>query len=452
MPSVNLTDPFPGVDTTAPQVQTEKDVTISTLDNGLRVASLDNGSPLASVGVFIDAGSRYENASINGVSHFMEQMAFKSTKYRSDFKLCREMSKLGASVSASAGREHFIYSGDCLKEHVPHVVGTFSDVIQYHSFNDSEVAAQKKIFLEEVEKIGEAGEAQVMEDVQQAAYSNQTVGLSLYGNKDSVAQMSPELLREYASSFFTPGRMVVAGVGVKHDELKEHVEASFTDLPADKEDLVKAAAVYTGGDLRRHTGGPMANYAICFETAGWQDKDLVPMCVLQMLMGGGGSFSAGGPGKGMCSRLYENVLNNYGWVENASSFNAIHDDTGLFGVTGTCPAEFVGSLAEVCTHELTGMAGELPEVQIKRGKNQLKSAVLMQLEQRALHMEDIGRQVLTYGKVQSGADIAQQIDAVTAADIKRVASNMLNTAPSVAANGTLDSLQRYDVLAKSFGK
>jgi len=58
---------------------------------------------------------------------------------------------------------------------------------------------------------------------------------------------------------------------------------------------------------------------------------MVPMAVLQMMMGGGASFSAGGPGKGMHSRLYERVLNRYHFAQSALSFNAIYDDTAIFG-------------------------------------------------------------------------------------------------------------------------
>ena len=59
---------------------------------------------------------------------------------------------------------------------------------------------------------------------------------------------------------------------------------------------------------------------------------LVPTCVLQQLLGGGSSFSAGGPGKGMYTRLYREVLNQHHWVESAESFVSIHETTGMLGV------------------------------------------------------------------------------------------------------------------------
>lgn len=68
--------------------------------------------------------------------------------------------------------------------------------------------------------------------------------------------------------------------------------------------------------------------------AGWHDPDLVAMCVVQILLGGGDSFSAGGPGKGMYSRLYRELLNRYYWVEGAEAFVNLHNETGVLGIAG----------------------------------------------------------------------------------------------------------------------
>ena len=67
-------------------------------------------------------------------------------------------------------------------------------------------------------------------------------------------------------------------------------------------------------DLSNVSLGPtpmpdLAHVVIGMEGCSHRDDDFVAFCVLNMMMGGGGSFSAGGPGKGMYTRLYLNVLN-----------------------------------------------------------------------------------------------------------------------------------------------
>jgi processing peptidase subunit alpha len=190
---------------------------------------------------------------------------------------------------------------------------------------------------------------------------------------------------------------------------------------------------------------------VAFESADWHSKDLVATCVLQTLMGGGGSFSAGGPGKGMTSRLYENVLNQHGWVESASSFNLIYNDSGLFGVYGSCQATHLGSLADVFAKELTRMAGPLTDTEFSRAKNQLKANGLMQLETRSMQLEDIGRQLLTYNKVATPAETCALVDSVTKEDVSRVARTLLKKKPAIAGLGNLSYLPSYQELASHFG-
>jgi len=150
-PRVPMDTQWPGLHLTgasaAPRAQPSSEIAISTLPNGIRVATAQSGSPIASVGVFVDGGSRFETPDTNGLTHFLELMSLKSTTNRSDFRLVRDMLKLGASVSASAGREHFIYTADCLQEHVPHVLGTLGDVIQHHAYDAQEIIEEREKYI-----------------------------------------------------------------------------------------------------------------------------------------------------------------------------------------------------------------------------------------------------------------------------------------------------------------
>ena len=315
-----------------------EDAEISTLPNGLRVVTLPSHSPIASVGVFVDTGSRYETPDLSGITHFLEVMSLKSTVNRTDFRLVREMLKMGANVSAASSREHFMYAADCLKEHVPAICGTLADVIQNHIFHIEELLEEKEMYEQELKDKDKMMELKLLEAIHEAAWNNNTVGLPLYAPPHNLPYFTSETLKQYQRTYFTPKRMVVTAIGYEHQQLVDLVQATFTSLPPDVIDpSSRQPAQYTGGDVRIHKKGDegLVHIALAFETANWHDKDLLPMCVLQLLMGGGGSFSAGGPGKGMYSRLYNNILNKYDWAESASSFNAIYNDTAIFGIYGT---------------------------------------------------------------------------------------------------------------------
>lgn len=198
-----------------------------------------------------------------------------------------------------------------------------------------------------------------------------------------------------------------------------------------------ALSHYTGGFLSLPPLPPPQNPAhphlshiyLAFETPPISSPDIYALATLQTLLGGGGSFSAGGPGKGMYSRLYTNVLNQHGWVESCIAFNHSYTDSGLFGIGASCTPARVAQMLDVMCRELqnltldTGLSALQP-VEINRAKNQLRSAVLMNLESRMIELEDLGRQVQMHGRKVGVKEMCAKIDALTGRDLRRVAQQV----------------------------
>lgn len=103
---------------------------VSSIGNGLRVATENNGAATATVGLWIDAGSRYENDRNNGVAHFLEHMAFKGTAKRSQTDLELEIENMGAHLNAYTSREQTVFYAKCLSKDVPRAVEIIADIIQ----------------------------------------------------------------------------------------------------------------------------------------------------------------------------------------------------------------------------------------------------------------------------------------------------------------------------------
>lgn len=175
---------------------------------------------------------------------------------------------------------------------------------------------------------------------------------------------------------------------------------------------------------------------MAFEVGGWDSQDLVPVCVLQTLLGGGSSFSAGGPGKGMYSRLYREVLNRYHWTESAEAFTSFHSESGLWGISGACPPERARDLVRALAEHFVRLAVDhVTDEELYRARNMLKCNVLTQLESRLVLFEDIGRQILTYGKREDAATMCGKIDNVTKEDIRNVVRKALLKPPTLSAVG-----------------
>jgi len=421
---------------------------VTTLENGLKVASSDLPLPCTTLGVYIDSGSSYET--VSGTSHALQHMAFKSSATYSHLSVVRTGEKLGAVAAAIAGRENMVYQIDTLKSSVPEAMELLADTVFASKLLPWELEETKEVMKMEIDEAS-ANPQQLLQDMSHtAAFGTASpLGKPLACPKRNFGAVTPEVLNAFVSEQYSPSKMVLAAAGYDHEELVALASKTFGALPAGAAQT-PAPSVYTGGEYRESSDEELTHFALSFKAPGWKDKDLVPICVLNTLMGGGASFSAGGPGKGMYTRLYQNILNRYAFVYSASVFSAFYNDAGIFGVYGATSADCMGQLVAAMVGEMKKMGTSISEVELARAKNQLKSSLLMNLESRAILFEDIGRQVLTYGARTPPEELVAQIEAVTAADLVGVAQTMLKTPPSVAVYGDTTSVPRYDQIAAQF--
>ncbi|CAG8754480.1 4722_t:CDS:2, partial [Dentiscutata heterogama] len=188
-------------------------------------------------------------------------------------------------------------------------------------------------------------------------------------------------------------------------------------------------AHYTGGTLLLDKSQPHTHLYISFEGLSIHDPDIYALATLQMLLGGGGSFSAGGPGKGMYTRLFTNVLNQYSWVESCMCFNHCYTDSGLFGIMASCRPEYNRVLVDVIAKQFESVTSYgregVTQMELARAKNQLKSSLLMNLESRMVQLEDLGRQVQVHGYKIPVEVMCKKIDDVTLEDLVRVAGKIV---------------------------
>lgn len=127
------------------------------------------------------------------------------------------------------------------------------------------------------------------------------------------------------------------------------------------------------------------------------------------MMGGGSSFSAGGPGKGMYTRLYTNIMNQFHWIYSATATNHSYADSGLFCIHVSSKPDRIANAVRVTTREMVAMASQPGSEELRRAKTQLQSMLLMNLEARPVVFEDVARQVLATGHRKNPEDYIEKI-------------------------------------------
>ncbi|KAJ2825496.1 Mitochondrial-processing peptidase subunit alpha, partial [Coemansia erecta] len=471
---------------------------VTTFPNGLRITSESNPGHFAAVGVYVDAGSRYEDGPTSGYAHLMDRLAFRNSERFTSAEAMAAIEKLGGSIMSSSSRECIMYQAAVFPQDVPTAVKLLADTTLRPNFLPEDVAELQATVPWELQDVESKADMFLPEKLHEAAFRSGTLGNPLLCPIAQLGGATVGSLSRYHQRWYRPERIVVAAIGVDHQELiRLCVDNGFADLPPSPQPASASAAdqpadaaapdsnrswfrkILAGGDAsssisvpeRRsvYTGGtwfdskPDVDFTqvyLGFKSAGIDDEHgLYVYAVLQMLLGGGGSFSAGGPGKGMYSRLYTRVLNQHAWIESCVAFHHCYTDAGLFGISASCRPRNEHALFDVMATEIEAVAagagrrsslrrpyvsqeGATP-FEVKRAKNQLKSNLLMNLESRMVQLEDLGRQIQVSGRKVSADAMIQHIEAITPDDIRKSASELLASPATVLAQGYVDGIRQF---------
>ncbi|KAI0440859.1 peptidase M16 inactive domain-containing protein [Xylaria telfairii] len=481
---------------------------ITTLPNGVRVASEALPGSFSGVGVYVEAGSRFETPQLSGLSHIVDRLGFKSTTTKTSDQIQEIVESLGGNIQCVSSRESIMYQAATFNSTVPVATELLADTIKNPRITHDEVTQELATAEYEITEIWKKPDLIIPELVHTAAFKDNTLGNPLLCPMERIPQIDRSVIETYRDTFYRPERTVVAFAGVPHTEAVRLATEHFGDMKAAGQPLLsrsgsetsidslssaetdssassspssanstqrssglfsklplfkslstsanKNAAVVNSTDLvprledisspARYTGGfislpvqpassnPMqptfSHIHIAFEGLPIGSDDIYALATLNTLLGGGGSFSAGGPGKGMYSRLYCNVLNQHAWVDNCMAFNHSYTDSGLFGISALCmPGRTEHMLNAIC-QELRALTLEtgfsaLNIVEVQRAKNQLRSSLLMNLESRMVELEDLGRQVQVRGRKVPVQEMCHKIENLTVKDLRRVAREVL---------------------------
>ena len=226
---------------------------VSTLDSGLRVASETvQGAETATVGVWIDAGSRYETAQNNGVAHFLEHLSFKGTSKRSQQQLEVEIENMGGHLNAYTSREQTVYFAKVFKNDVGKAVEILSDILLHSKLEDAAIEREREVILREMSEVNKQQEELVLDHLHATAFQGTGLGRTILGPEENIRSLQRSDLVDYIQNHYTAPRMVIAGAGaINHEELCGLASQHFGNLPTGPKDSLAVAmdpAIFTGSD------------------------------------------------------------------------------------------------------------------------------------------------------------------------------------------------------------
>lgn len=424
------------------------------LPNGLTVASeyIPNTST-ASIGIYVDAGSRAETTKNNGTAHFLEHLAFKGTQTRSQQDIELLIENIGSHLNAYTSRENTVYYAKTLKDNIPIAVNILSDILTKSTLDKNAIERERGVIIRESEEVDQMHDEVVFDHLHEIVFANQPLGRTILGPIENIKKISQSDLRNYIKTNYKGDRMVLAAAGdVDHSELVKYAQKYFGHVP---KSATPAPLGTPRGPLPTFHGGrrvlpatiPTTHIVFAIEGVSWSAPDYFVALATQAIIGnwdralGVGTNSAS-PLSMIASK--EPLANSY------MSFSTSYADTGIWGVYMVLDHNLHDPnriIQEIVKEWNRIKSGNITDEEVARAKTQLKAALVLSLDGSTAILEDMGRQIVTTGKRLTPEEMFEKVDVIKKDDIVAWANYRLKNNPvALVALGNVSKVPQLSTI------
>lgn len=437
--AIPLTEPLPitklgAVSHVIPEVE------VSRLSTGLVVSSVNNLSPISKVSIFVEGGSRHETYANRGATHFLRSSSYLTTKGASSFRIVRGIGDVGGKLHVSSGREHMIYSVDCLTDKVETLMEYLVNVTTAQEFRIWELATVRARVRLEKALAFQSPQIGLVENLHNVAYKN-ALQNSIFCPADMVDRITPTMIQEFVQNHFTSGRIALVGIGVSHADLKQLGE-QFLNVRGGRGSPI-AQAKYRGGEVRQQTSGEYVHAAVVVESAPVGTVESKAFLLLQHVLGMGPNL----PWGHSAGRLWHAVAKETAQSFAVSSLNFAYSDSGLFGIYSVCAPTAATKVIRAALAQVKAVAdGNLTVADVARARALAASRMVMAVETRVGLLDELGSQAMATSSFRPPAHAAADLRNIKIADVVAVAKRFVTGKKSMAAFGDLSRTPCLDEL------
>ncbi|HXJ89289.1 MAG TPA: pitrilysin family protein [Candidatus Binatia bacterium] len=388
----------------------------------------------ASIGVWLQTGSRDEDPEWNGISHFIEHMVFKGTKHRTAEEIARQVDSIGGNMDAFTAKECICFNVKVLDEHIPVALDIVSDLVLNPIFDASDIARERGVIMEEIKMDEDNPDYLVHEIFTQNFWKDHPLGKPILGTKETVKRFEREPVLDAYVHRFAPGNIIVSAAGnLDHDRFVELVRGHFEHMKPMSNGFHSSTPKISSRIILRNKkaleqvqlciGVPAHPIAHEKRHAGY---------VLNTLLGGG-----------MSSRLFQNIRERQGLAYSIYSDLNPYRDTGCLAVyAGTSLASAAKVVQSVVSEFRKLKIEAVSEDELNRSKAQLKGSLMLSLESSTSRMSNLARQEMYFERYYDLDELIERIEAVTAEDLTRLANEYFKPEfVAVTALGNLNGLK-----------
>lgn len=399
-----------------------------TLQNGLRVIA----EPLphlrsVSIGVWVRAGSILETPRENGLSHFIEHLAFKGTERRSARQIAQEMDAVGGYLNAATSKLSTTYYAKVIDEDLELAADILADIVIHPAYDPKEVDKERLVVLEEISMTDDSPEDVAYDLIAAAMFGDQSLGRTILGPRENIEGCSREDILAYRARHYSPMNACVAVAGnFETERLREILERHFGAWQGSAGELFPVNLV--NQNPQRLTADKDTEQAhICLGYTGKElgSEDVYAMAVFNSVLGGG-----------MSSRLFQRIREDSALAYSVYSAPSAYPHCGDFTVYAAVSPKNVRTVVEQIDEEIASLLRDgMGEDEFRMAKAQLKGGFILGQESAYNRMNGLGSNLSLMNRVIPTEETIRRIEAVTRDDAQRVAEETLRGPRSEAYVG-----------------
>jgi predicted Zn-dependent peptidase len=412
----------------------------TTLSNGTRVltAAMPHAQSVSCFVMFA-AGSRYERQEESGIAHFAEHMFFKGTERRPTARdIATEIDAIGGEFNAFTGKELTGYYVKCAAETRDVALDVLVDMLRNSRFDTDEIEREKGVIVEEMNMYADTPRSYVGNVWERHLYGDQPLGWDIIGTEETVRAATRDTFLGYLERWYHPERTVVGIGGRVGDDLHERLESLLGTIdPATTGTAAPVVLSENGSAVRIHTKqSDQAHVVVGARSYPHGHPDRYAVQLLATVLGGG-----------MSSRLFTEVREKRGLAYYVFCGNNSYADAGALSAQAGVDLNRIDDAIETIVAELRRAAAEsVPAEELEKARAFAKGRFVLGLESpHATIMFGLRRELLE-GQAVEPEEILAGLDAVTADDVQRVATDILGKHLRLALIGPFDEPERFEQL------
>lgn len=387
----------------------------------------------ASFGVWVRAGSAYENESNNGIAHMIEHMLFKGTKNRTAKQIADEMARIGGNMNAFTSKECTSYYATTLSEHLPIAIDIIADMMNNSLIDEKALKKEKGVIIEEIDMYDDSPEDLAHEMLQQRIWRNHPLGYIISGTKKIVRKVTREQIIDFMDRYYVGENIIISVAGqFGEEEILNLLEEKFGIIKSksEKESSEFGKPEYNRVICKRDKDIEQLHCNIAFDCISYLSEERYILSVFNSIFGGS-----------INSRLFQKIRENSGLTYSIYSYGSSYRETGLFHIYAAMNPSQVGVVLKKIFKVMEEMKKEVTGEELAMTKEQIKTELILGNESARSRMNTNGKSMLNRGRIIPLEELIDGIDKVSLDDIKYFANQYINLpSASISLVGNLKEI------------